>query len=464
MSDNKNNEDFNDIDYSKMFNSVFGGLKSSNNPKDGSDNSAAKTGLSGYMSSRQKRSGGKTGNDALGDYDGDDSLELSASEKPTFKNSVGGILFFTIFWCAIVAVFLCVIAFQINRSIYAEKHFKITKGRVLSSGVESHSSDDGTTYSPNIKYSYTVNGKKYTNDDYELSDSSSSGSWAHNVVRNHPAGKKIDVYYDPADPQDAALTIGIPEFAEIALLFLQPFVLVGLGMIFYTIKSARTYFKEKRNALTIQTNPLESEIPLWCKKPLQTASGFQIISKPKKSIMMALFGGYGLTIFFSLFYFAFAKDFQQPLSESIMAMKVALGVGIVFAFITIILQAKSQGSIFTVDTASGYMSLDAQNTMWELPFNGIDQWYIRKINTNTSVNHKPVIAYLLAAKDKNDIEHPVHLFYSNTGNSAAKRAAVGTLKMMADATKKPMHDRMITRATAENNFDKWKLSQFKDIR
>ncbi len=102
--------------------------------------------------------------------------------------------------------------------------------RVISSRVLSHSgSKNGTTYSVDILYSYTVEGRDYRSSRYDFMGGSSSGySSKTAVVAQYRPGTTARCYVNPDDPSDAVLE---REFTPAMLVGLIPavFLFVGVG-------------------------------------------------------------------------------------------------------------------------------------------------------------------------------------------------------------------------------------------
>ncbi len=87
-----------------------------------------------------------------------------------------------------------------------------TDGLVTTSEVRATgTSTDNEGYCPSVSYSYLVDGKLYTSDNVELMFLCSRTHPAAQVVQRYPAGKRVDVYYDPQDPAFAVLEPGIPD-------------------------------------------------------------------------------------------------------------------------------------------------------------------------------------------------------------------------------------------------------------
>lgn len=102
---------------------------------------------------------------------------------------------------------------------------------VVSSKVKSHSSDDGTTYSPYIAYRYEINGQEYFGDQYSFMSGSSCGYESKStIVRQYPKGFRFQVYVNPIRPAESVIH---PEATTSLLFGLIPllFTLIGVGII-----------------------------------------------------------------------------------------------------------------------------------------------------------------------------------------------------------------------------------------
>lgn len=100
-------------------------------------------------------------------------------------------------------------------------------GVVVSSDVDRHTSDDGTTYSAEVLYDYDVDGESYSSNSVSFgSYSSSSSSHARDIVRKYPKGSDVTVAYDPSKPESCILEVGVQ---------LQTWFLPAFGLVFATI-------------------------------------------------------------------------------------------------------------------------------------------------------------------------------------------------------------------------------------
>ena len=109
---------------------------------------------------------------------------------------------------------------------------------ILSSKVGVHSDSDGSTYSIDVEYRYTVDGREYRSDRYDIFGGSSSGrKGKEDVVAQYPSGSKAICFVNPKDPTEAMLDRKPSLFWLIGLI---PglFFIVGIGGIFGTLRSA----------------------------------------------------------------------------------------------------------------------------------------------------------------------------------------------------------------------------------
>lgn len=338
----------------------------------------------------------------------DGEAYAQAPQKRSFFKEVGFQLLFTVGWCSIVGVFIGVCGYQIYRYAYAKEVFASTTGKVLSSHVESHTGEDSTTYSPEIKYAYHVNGKKYIGTKYELSSSSSSGGWADRVVSEHPEGKKVTVYYNPSNPSDAVLMMAIPSFAKICILFLQPFIAVGIFMLYWTIASAAAYFTSPRAETDFSQFQFTSR-NLWG-RPQVGSDSLTIVAKNKPNVFISFLAGYGGSTFAMIFIAAFMYDFDLTLGQTFMALKIAAGVGVLSTIISIVNCVFAKPEIFSLDKVTNSASLESKKDNWQFPLKDIRSLRIRETISSIHQNNKPLKNYLLEAVAPDGKTYPVHLF------------------------------------------------------
>ncbi len=129
---------------------------------------------------------------------------------------------------ALVAAILIGIGWINHRRAQASQQWPMVLGRVTGARVEANPSDDGgPTYSPTIRYAYDVGGRMYTNARLAFGGvtNDSNPAVAQRAVARYPAGAIVQVYYNPANPQDAVLErrAGISRF------------MFGLGGVFLVL-------------------------------------------------------------------------------------------------------------------------------------------------------------------------------------------------------------------------------------
>ena len=131
---------------------------------------------------------------------------VEAHPAKTNKSKYTALIIFVI-W----AVLMSLLAFRgwkdLEKSL-ASKDWPVTDGKITLSKVEIKrgSRDQGWTYTVNVKYSYLVDGVKYSGDKISFGYySSSSPRKANEIKRSYPVGKQVPVYYNPEDPYESVL-------------------------------------------------------------------------------------------------------------------------------------------------------------------------------------------------------------------------------------------------------------------
>ncbi len=221
---------------------------------------------------------------------------------------VGFLLFFTLFWCGITGVFVGIMGTTAYRVVDAKLRFLPVAAEVTASRIEtSRGSKGGTNYKPVVEYKYAVGGREYRSDRYEfmaMSSSSGQGS-AERVVAKCPAGAKITAYYDPAHPESAVMVREFPDMLFFMALFLQPFILVGIGMMIATGLAIRDAFRGRGFRNGSARNP-PWPIPGWGVWRQEPGGAFAVRGGGRvQATAMAFAFGYGLTCFISIFVVAF---------------------------------------------------------------------------------------------------------------------------------------------------------------
>lgn len=154
------------------------------------------------------------------------------------KGKYGLVAFFAIFAIVGLAILYPLGIRPIARTLNAKSWVEVPC-KVLRGDVRSHDSDDGTTYSVYILYSYEHNGQTYKSDRYDFIGGSSSGYRGKaRVVAQYEAMPNPTCYVNPKHPSEAVLKRGFHAKLLFAL-FSLPFICVGIGGIYCILRRWR---------------------------------------------------------------------------------------------------------------------------------------------------------------------------------------------------------------------------------
>lgn len=129
------------------------------------------------------------------------------------------------------------------------------KCSIIKSGVASHTSTDSktkqtsTSYSVEVMYEYTVNGRRYVGDVYGPAERSSS-HWEpkSRIVESIPPGTEVACFVSPSDPTKATLVREFPTEMWLGLLPLIFFVAGLLGLV-YSLSTSKQDEEDEINAV-----------------------------------------------------------------------------------------------------------------------------------------------------------------------------------------------------------------------
>jgi hypothetical protein len=173
------------------------------------------------------------------------------SEKPQLQDdeeSKFNVWFFLgLFWCLLVP--LCdYIVGQDILSQWKTSTYLETVGTITHSKVKVESDGEGTSWTPEIHYDYSVDGEQYSGEVYKFMPNATGRNYARRLVKEHPVSKDVLVYYCPEQPQQAVLFKGLEmrdAFIPIALI---PFNGVALIMIYVLLSSRfKWFFRNEEN-------------------------------------------------------------------------------------------------------------------------------------------------------------------------------------------------------------------------
>jgi len=323
-----------------------------------------------------------------------------------------GVLLFTSFWCAITGVFVVLVVGSILKHRDAQRRFVSTTGVVESSEVKEHSGDS-TTYSPHIVYRYVVDGQEYTSDRYMYGEGSTSdhGGVAE-IVSDHPAGAGVTVYYDPLKPSESLLHLAVPGLHYFLLLFLQPFILVGMGGIAYLFVLPFQHVRMKRFLASDPRTGPPWTIPTW--GVLQADGGGWSIRghtpRPLRALTALVFG-YGVACFVGIFIVLLAGHSANPPPGRVMlAFKIAAFIGFAGAA-TAVIRAEDKAKL-SIDPRIGELTLESSRRQVRVQLRDLAAWVVKPMPNLHRTKQDSDLPYmpLLAVKTETGEEIPVHGF------------------------------------------------------
>ena len=140
---------------------------------------------------------------------------------------VGGII-----WSAFVSLFLAVMVIPMVRQVFTYGYAS-TDGEIDSIVVETQtSSDSSPTHRVKATYHFTVNDRRFDSTNVRFGQVATQDQSAARFVATHPPGPTI-VYYSASDPSRSVLIRGLQGIDIFALIFMTPFVCIGVGRIAY---------------------------------------------------------------------------------------------------------------------------------------------------------------------------------------------------------------------------------------
>jgi hypothetical protein len=340
----------------------------------------------------------------------------------------GPLLFFAIFWCGLTGVFVAMLGRSLYRTWDARQRYVPVAATVLRSAVKSGSgSEGGTTYGYGIRYRYDVNGATYESDRYVFGGSRSSGGYRHaaELTRQHPVGSRLTAYVDPRNPAEAVVSRQLDPTLLFMLLFLQPFIVVGL-----CVAGACCVYPFSRRALGrfVEASALSYplRVPTWGVLRLENTAGKRYVLTPRSGVLgvlLALAAGYGGACFAAIFIVGlFFGGFGQARPAAIFAaVLAALAVGITAAVGAA--RAAKRKPRLTLDVFNRNVTLEGPKERIVAPFSEIQSWVVGETDNPRSVKQEnaPARVPLLALRRVDGAEIPVHVFAD--GDAAAVLAA-----------------------------------------
>jgi len=201
------------------------------------------------------------------------------------------LLFFAVFFLTGLAAFYFATLRPVM-SYLAARSWQETTCTVLSSQVGTHPGSDSTTYSVDVVYTYSFEGRAFQSDRYGFLGGSSSGrTGKEEIVGRYPPGARVPCWIDPAHPEQAVLS---REPSAEWLIGLVPlvFMLVGAAGILWSLRMSR------RVRATASALPLAPAEPFGLLAP-PAAAGGSLELKPEATPWGKLLGLTFLALFWN---------------------------------------------------------------------------------------------------------------------------------------------------------------------
>jgi len=185
---------------------------------------------------------------------------------------------------------------------------------IVSSGVRTHPSDNGATYSIDVLFRYEIEGREYRANRYQFMGGSSSG-YGHRaeIVAALPAGAGTLCYVNPNDPFEAVIERG---FTGDYLFGLMPliFTLIGIGGLVFAIKALRSAKPDAAiPSWPAPTSPADASTTGWSWSGSEDAElSDRLVLEPS----MGPVGKLGCSIVIALFWNGFLSIFVWQIVQS----------------------------------------------------------------------------------------------------------------------------------------------------
>ncbi|HOD80898.1 MAG: hypothetical protein BWX88_00614 [Planctomycetes bacterium ADurb.Bin126] len=349
---------------------------------------------------------------------GDDPYSRWRAEQ-SLRKTMTGLLVFTLFWCGLTGAFCYFVVSVFVQSWHAVNTYVPVGGVVLSSRIKT-THGDSTTYAPLVRYSYQYEGRTFAGERHSFDSSSSSDHrYAHRVVEQYPKGRKITVFVDPADPAQSVLLREVPAQTYFLLLFLQPFVTVGVGMLGATLIVPGRHARVGR--FLRDEARLPWNIPTWGRLE-QDASG--LVIRPRRGLtgpLLALLGGYAIVCFVSIFVLLLWRGLSGVAPGHVRAvLLLGASLGVVLAINA--LRVRRAAVSIGWDNRTGRLTVDSFARTIDVPMTDVRAFALRgvrnpsRMHSNKDKAHAPLLLALTA----DGREVPIHVFSADgDGNYVA---------------------------------------------
>ena len=347
--------------------------------------------------------------------------------RPAGCLASGFIVVFVVMWCGMTGAAMVFVLRSLWQQCEARWLYAETRGTVVSSQVIEHpgDGDSGPSYEPAIAYEYRAGGDARAGSRYWYGSKTFSHRIAAGIVASFPAGGEAAVYYDPRRPSYAVLNRAVTGDQVFPLLFLQPFLIVAIGIVVGLAAAVRA--RRETRAFLAGTPRPPCRIPGWGVLARHARGWVLAPPVPRLATWGAFAAGAGLVAFLSIFVFVllYAQSSKRPLWPVGVVGLFAVFAGLKGAAIA--RRKFGTRAVLTVDTGERRLRVDSTRRHVAVPFHDIAAWVLRdmvdprpRANRGEGVS-KVIVLY---ARQQDGSEEPLHLFRAaDESTELARRAA-----------------------------------------
>jgi 5S rRNA maturation endonuclease (ribonuclease M5) len=317
-------------------------------------------------------------------------LSLRKRAKKSDKLGIGCLGLFGIIWMLFVFGFDGVVLRGVWKTHFASTWFVQTQGIVTSSFVKSTSTSDGRSYSPEVEYTFEVDGAQYVGGNHSYhSFGMSSSKAASKVVARYSEGKAVTVHYDPDDPGESVLEVDYQSFPFMVVLFLTPFHCLGVGFVgggvVHLLRQRRgdDYAKIAKYIVSQRPDRLVLQDAHWS----------------WWTVFLSVFGG---MTFVAVFVVSMALDKETDRDFVMLTWSVCLGLALVLPGLLQIRRGRRHSKL-VIDWHHGRFTRKPDSV--HIALDSIRVIRLTIHNTNTEINGKPWYRHELEAIDESNDAH-----------------------------------------------------------
>ena len=302
----------------------------------------------------------------------------------------GCLVAFGVVWMLMVLVFDVIAVSGFFKLEYAKSRYQPIDAVVVRSVVDAQRTSDGTTYTPDVAYTYEVDGQEFTSDRHSFFEiSSSSREFSEQIVQKYPVGTRVSAYYNPSEPSSAVIEMDDSSFPYAVIIFLTPFHCIGIGLIYGGSIMAR---RKKRD-------PHFAKIAGYVVRRRDRTVVLHDAFWPGWLVFAVLLGA---TNFVAVFVVMFAFGFAASKAIVLMVWLVCFGVAWFVSYFKALKRMRSDDRL-TINWEDGWFSRGNSDRLVSIA--SIVKLKVRSEGTNTKINNQEWYKHTMEAVDMNNETH-----------------------------------------------------------